>query len=256
MKLAQVTHIIESVVPLQWQEAWDNSGLQIGDDNAEITSVLLAVDVTEDVLREAIERGCNLIVSHHPLLFHGLKQITRATSQERCVALAIRHDIAVYSLHTPIDKLLTGVSGKMAERCGITDYRILAPDAGDTYGLGVIGQLPQPVVFAEWLLMVKKAFNAPCLRYVQPVQKEIQTVAFCGGAGGSLTDIAIQQQADVYVSADFRYHDMLEAVGRIGIVDMDHWVSEQFVREVLADMLQHHLPTYIAQCDKSPVQVI
>lgn len=261
MLLSEITDIIESAAPLKWQEAWDNSGLQIGKGDAEIQSVLLTVDITEAVLEEALERGCNLVVSHHPLLFHGLKHITGQTPVERCVAFALLHGIAVYSTHTAMDSYLRGVSGKMAERCGLHNYRILCSSAdeqreGQEHGLGVIGSLPQPVMFTDWLAEVKKAFGAPMLSYVPPIYKEVQTIALCGGAGGEFIGEAIRQKADVYVSADIRYHDMQAAVGRIGVVDMDHWVSEQFVREVLQELLEPVVNTCISKKDATPVKVM
>ena len=116
MILQDIINIIESVAPLSYQEDWDNSGLQVGDRNAEVNAALLTVDVTESVVDEAITLGCDLIVSHHPLLFRGLKQITGSTPQERCVLKAIQHNIAIYSAHTSMDCWLHGVSGKIADK--------------------------------------------------------------------------------------------------------------------------------------------
>ena len=144
MIVTDIVNIIESAAPLEWQEAWDNSGLQVGSRNASVERVLLTVDVTESVVSEAIEKDCQLIISHHPLLFQGLKQITDATPEARIVRRAIEHKIAIYSTHTSMDSALHGVSGRMAEKTGIKDYRILVPNKqyGPEVGLGVIGELP------------------------------------------------------------------------------------------------------------------
>jgi putative NIF3 family GTP cyclohydrolase 1 type 2 len=128
--------------------------------------------------------------------------------------------------------------------------------ADDDHGLGVIGTLAEPMLFTQWLLSVKDSFQAPVLRYVQPPKEEIRTIALCGGAGGSMIEEAIAQQADVYVTADMRYHDMQAADGLIGVVDMDHWVSEHYVRDVLQEMLTPYVKVYISRSDHSPVQVI
>ncbi len=257
MILRQLTDAIESKAPLKWQEAWDNSGLQIGNGDTDIKAVLLTVDITENTLREAIESGCNLIVSHHPLFFHSVKHLTGSTPQERCAALAIKHDIAVYSLHTPADSYLHGVSGKMAEMCGISEYTILEEPTEDAgYGLGVIGKLPSPIPYREFLNAVKATFSAPYLRYTNSPREQVQTVAFCGGAGSSLTEKAIEKGADVFVSADFKYHDMQAGDGRIGIVDMDHWVSEQAVRYIIQDWLQPLVHTRISRTDHSPIRIL
>lgn len=253
--LNEIINIIESAAPLKWQEAWDNSGLQVGNRNAEIHAALLTTDVTEAVVREAIMLHCDLIVSHHPLLFHGLKSICGVTPQERCVQLAIKNDIAIYSSHTSMDSWLHGVSGKMAEQLGITDYHILVPSADD-YGLGVIGILPEAMPFTNLLKRVKEAFGAERLRYIEPVRQEVKTVALCGGAGAEFADEAVRQGADVYISADFKYHEMLQADGRIGVIDMDHWVSEHFTRNIFAELLQGKVATYISRADRTPIQFI
>ena len=160
MILQDIINIIESVAPLSYQATWDNSGLQVGDRNADIHAALLTVDVKESVVNEAIAMGCDLIVSHHPLLFHGLKHLTGATPQERCVEQAIRHRIAIYSSHTSMDSWLNGVSGRMAEKIGILDYRILQPSATNpSAGLGVIGVLSQSMNFTALLQRVADAFT-------------------------------------------------------------------------------------------------
>ena len=124
MILQDIINIIESVAPLSYQESWDNSGLQVGDRNAEVHAALLTVDVTESVVNEAIEKHCDLIISHHPLIFRGLKQITGSTTQERCIEKAIRHNIAIYSSHTSMDVYLHGVSGKIADKLDIINYHV------------------------------------------------------------------------------------------------------------------------------------
>ena len=166
MLLQHIIDIIESVAPLRWQEEWDNSGLQVGNRNADVNKVLLATDVTESVVSEAIALKCDLIISHHPLIFHPLKQLCGQTPQARCAETAIKNNIAIYSSHTAMDSWLNGVSGRMAEKIGINDYHILQPTGQDEliHGLGVIGQLPRPITLTELLQLVKTAFEAPVLR--------------------------------------------------------------------------------------------
>ena len=258
MLLKHIIDIIESAAPLRWQEAWDNSGLQIGEGNARIERVLLTTDITEAVVAEALEKHCQLILSHHPLLFHGLKHLTGATPQERIAETAIRHHIAIYSAHTSMDSYLHGVSGRMAQKLGITDYRILVPNAsiGSQVGLGVIGSLPRPLSPVELVEEVQRAFDAPWIRYTKPQpEKKIQTVALCGGAGAEFLMQAVQQGADAYISADFKYHEMQTFADQIAIIDMDHWVSEHFTREIFAELLQDKVETLISEKDASPIYI-
>ncbi len=215
------------------------------------------MDVTESVVREAVEKHCDLIVSHHPLLFHGLKHITGATPQERCVALAIRHSIAIYASHTPMDAYLHGVSGRMAEHIGLSAYRVLVPAEGHSaVGLGVIGELPTPMPFSDFVAYVFQQFQTPHsgIRFVAPPADLVRTVALCGGAGAEFLEAAVSQGADVYISADFKYHEMQAALGRIGVIDLDHWVSEHFTRDLFRELLSPHIPVFVAANDCSPVR--
>lgn len=257
MILQDIINIIESVAPLSYQEAWDNSGLQVGDRNAEVHEALLTVDVTESVVNEAISLGCDLIISHHPLIFRGLKQLTGATPQERCVMQALRHNIAIYSAHTSMDSYLHGVSGRMAEKLGIRDYRILIPSVSHAEaGLGVIGDLPQPIDNEEFVAFVARVFATPntSLRWVEGSCKQVRKVAICGGAGAEFLEQAIAQGADAFVSADFKYHELQNAYQRITVVDMDHWVSEHFTREIFEQLLSPYIHTRIARADESPIK--
>jgi dinuclear metal center YbgI/SA1388 family protein len=127
MTLKEFCLHLDSAVPLSFQENWDNSGLQTGDPQAELTSALLTLDVTEDVVDEAERVGCNVIVSHHPLIFSGIKKLTGQTAVERIVMKAIRASIAIYSAHTNLDSVESGVSWKMAFRMGLKNVRTLQP---------------------------------------------------------------------------------------------------------------------------------
>ncbi|MBQ2074520.1 MAG: Nif3-like dinuclear metal center hexameric protein, partial [Muribaculaceae bacterium] len=127
MKVKEITNAIEEYAPLYLQESWDNSGMQVGDPESEVTGVLLCTDVREEIIDEAIERGANVVISHHPLLFRGLKKIVGRSYQERIVARAIKHDITIYAAHTNMDSALCGVNFKMAEKLGLRNVRVLCP---------------------------------------------------------------------------------------------------------------------------------
>ena len=259
MLLQHIIDIIESAAPLRWQEAWDNSGLQVGEPNAEIRRALLTTDVTEDVVSEAITGGYDLIISHHPLLLKGLKHLIGQTPQERMVREAIRHNIAIYSAHTSMDSAPNGVSARMAAIIGMTNCRILCPqtdgETGVTYGLGMIGRLPQPMRLSELMQLVRERFEAPMLRYVGDPMQMIRTLALCGGAGSEFVDEAIRQGADAYLTADMKYHTMLDAKGRIALIDMDHWVSEHFTRDIFGELIEGKIEIKVSSADRTPVKI-
>ena len=143
MKIKEITDAIENFAPLYMQESWDNSGMQVGDASRDITGVLLCTDVREDIIAEAIERGANLVISHHPLLFRGLKKIVGRTYQERIVALAIKNDIAIYCAHTNMDCACGGVNFKMAEKLGMNNVKVLSPQQNTLRKLVVMVPLEQ-----------------------------------------------------------------------------------------------------------------
>ena len=145
MKIKEVLSALERFAPLPLQEDWDNAGLQIGLTEAEASGALLCLDVNEDIVDEAIAKGCNIIVSHHPLLFRGLKCISGADYVQRSVIKAIKHDICVVSMHTNIDNARDGVNFKIAEKLGLDNVRFFAQKAGADAGSGVVGELPSPM---------------------------------------------------------------------------------------------------------------
>ena len=156
-----------------------------------------------------------------------------------------------------MDKVLRGVSGRMAEKLGLQDIRILVPDEGDSnVGLGVIGTLPTALLWSGWLKHVQQVFGAEYVRYTEPVQPTIRRVALCGGSGGEFIRQAVEAGADTYLSADMKYHEMQAAAGQIMAVDIDHWVSEHFTREIFAELLQGKVEIRMSQADASPVHVM
>lgn len=230
--------------------------MQVGDPGMDIEAVLLTTDITESVVDEAIMLGCQLIISHHPLLFHGLKQVCGQTPQARCVERAIRHNIAIYSSHTAMDSYLHGVSGRIAERIGLTDYHILVP-SGEGYGLGVIGDLPAPIPAEDLIRRIRERMEAPWIRYAEGIKPMIQRIAICGGAGAEFAEAAIARGADAYLTADCKYHEFQDAYHRIWLIDMDHWTSEHFTRDIFRELLTPlGVTCHISQADATPVKLI
>ena len=259
MLLREIINSIESVAPRSAQEAWDNSGMQVGDTGRDIQSVLLTTDITEDVVNEAVLNGCQLIISHHPLLFHGLKQVCGQTPQARIVEMAIKNNIAIYSAHTNLDSVEGGINTRLAERLGVKGYRILIPafrETGIPTGLGVIGKLGSPMKYEAFIAHVREILQCMYVRYTHASKEMIETVALCGGSGAEFIEEAINQGADVYLTADCKYHEFQDADGRIGLIDIDHWYSERHAREIFKDILAPlGVSCIISQTDKTPIQV-
>ena len=249
MYIKEIISLIEDYAPLKLQASFDNSGLLCGDPERELTSILLCIDVTEEVVKEAIDKGHNLIISHHPLIFSGLKHITPATYVERCVIDAIKHDITIYAAHTNMDVVANGVSGRMADKLDLYHRQVLQPE-GDPMagnGFGIIGKLQQPVESMAFLQQVKEIFRCDRLRHTTPHTASIQRVAVCGGAGASFFKPAIAGQADIYISGDFKYHDFFLTENRIMIADIGHYESEQFTKEIFYEILTKKISKFAVQ---------
>ena len=265
MKAREIFDAIEQLAPLRFQEDYDNAGVQVGDPDAEITGVLLCTDVTPAVLQEAIDRGYNVVISHHPLIFRGLKKIAGRTQVERMVATAIKHDITVYSAHTNMDNTpADGVSFKMADKLDLTDVEVLDahPDAcQDTqvfYGSGVVGNI-KPVKVADLLRRVRDIFQVGTIRFSGNPDAVVTRVALCGGAGSFLIEKAIAAGADIFLTGDMKYHDFMGHEHEIVLADMGHYESEQFTKEIFYDIIQKKSPNFaaaFAQEERNPINYI
>lgn len=228
---------MEGFAPLAFQEDWDNSGFQVGSAESDITGVLVCLDVTEAVLDEAVEKGCNMVVSHHPLIFAPLKHLTGGSYVERCVARAIIDGIGIYSAHTSLDNAPGGVNHKIAELIGLQDVCFLAPEASGESGSGIIGTLPSPVPADEFLDMLKRVFGVECLQHSVPVKPLVEKVALCGGAGSFLLGKAAKAGADCFITGDMSYHNFFGLEDGPLTIAMGHYQSEQYTIDLIADRL-------------------
>lgn len=256
----EITGVIETFAPKDLQEDYDNSGLQIGDPDMNVSAALLCLDVTEEVMQEAVKRKCNLVISHHPLLFKGLKRITGATPTERIAMQALENKIAVYSAHTNLDATWEGVSFEIAHQLGLTDISVLQARKDDTRaGLGVTGRI-DPVPAMEFLRKIKDTFRVKGLRFSADTPKlVIRKVAICGGSGASFIPDAIEAGADIYISGDMKYHDFTTYGLDILLADIGHYESEVCTKKIFSRIIRESFPefvTYFSQADRNPIGVL
>jgi dinuclear metal center YbgI/SA1388 family protein len=241
-RIKDVINVIEDFAPLSIQESWDNSGLCIGSPESEVSSVLLGLDCTEQLVDEAIACGADLIVTHHPLIFSGLKKISPDDPTGAAVFKAISNGISIYAAHTNADKVISGVSGAMAARLGLADVSVLDED-GDGTGLGVVGNLPEPMGAEDVIASVKERFALKMMRSSRPLGQKISRVAVCGGSGGSLIGAARRSGAQLYISGDISYHNFFTPEGFM-IMDIGHYESEIEIVDILFSLLRKNFPTF------------
>jgi dinuclear metal center YbgI/SA1388 family protein len=349
MKISELISAIEVFAAPELQEDYDNAGLITGQPGMECTGVLCTLDVTMDVIREAQEKNCNLVLAHHPIIFKGLKRINGKNFVERVIIEAIKKDIAIYAAHTNLDNVLLGVNGMIAKKLGLKNTRVLHPkkkmlrrlitfapkenaeevrkavfeagagkigqyaecsfntegvgtfkaeEGADPYvgeigkqhrenetkieivfpfylenqvvealvkshpyevvaydiftmenshlgiGSGLVGELEEEAGEEEILARISEIFGAKGIRHTEFRGKGVKTLAVCGGAGSFLIPAAKAAGADMYISADMKYHEFFEADGRLVLADIGHYESEQFTIDLVRDLLLEKFPTF------------
>lgn len=342
VSIKDITHYLESIAPLSYQESYDNAGLLVGAPEEAVKKVLITLDVTEAVVEEAHATGCNLIIAHHPIIFKGIKRLNGANYVERTIISAIKHNIAIYAIHTNLDSVSTGVNHKIAEKIGLKNTSVLAPkgntltklvtfvpidkteevlealnqagagqignykncsfrvagtgafepngEASPTIGevnkraeveenrievllpsylqgkvmhalhkahpyeevayyltrlentdqesgSGMIGYLEEEMDELTFLKALKAKMELKVVKHTPLLGKKVKKVAVCGGAGSFLLSKAISQQADVFVSSDFKYHEFFDNEGKIIIADIGHYESEVFTKDLIYALL-------------------
>ena len=342
MRIYDILSYLESKFPISSQASFDNCGLLVGDNQAKVSGVMICLDCTEDVVEEAIQKGCNLIIAHHPLIFKGLKKLTGSNYVERTILKAIKSEIAIYAIHTNLDHASEGVNAEIGRRLGLKNLCILDPQSNVLFklavfvpsthvdqvqaavfsaggghignydscsfnsvgegtfrplenaqpfsgeigmlsrateqkiefivsshklrevikqmldahpyeevaydviqlqnrntqeGSGMIGELPQSMDILLFLQHLKETFHCGIIRHTELLKKEIQRVAFCGGSGSFLLSKAIQQNADIYITGDFKYHEFFDSDKQIVISDIGHYESEQFTSDLIYRIL-------------------
>lgn len=261
--VSAVCDYLEAFAPLRFQESYDNAGLILGNPHQAVSGVMVCLDVSETVIDEALAHSCNLIVSHHPLIFKGLKKIVGDGRVEACLIKAIKHNMALYAGHTNVDAVINGVNGQIADQLGLTN-RLILKTAGNTevhgdYGLGLVGELPEPEAPLAFLQRVKSLFNCHTVRYSAPFTEYLRRVAVCGGAGNDCLEQARQAGADVLLTGEARFHDFFTEGLGIMLVDAGHFETEQFTKALFFDLLSKKFPTFavrISTTERNPVNYL
>ncbi|MDN5200399.1 Nif3-like dinuclear metal center hexameric protein [Fulvivirgaceae bacterium BMA10] len=361
IKIKDVIQYLENIAPLSYQESYDNAGLITGDLQQTVSGVMICLDSTEDVLQEAVRKGCNLVIAHHPIIFRGLKKVNGSNYVERTIIFAIKNDIAIYAIHTNLDNVHTGVNRKIAEKIGLENVKILNskkdtlsklvsfvpktntddvlealskagagnignyekcsfrvtgtgafkpnesanPSIGERnqleevqedrievifptfletrilnalkqahpyeevahyiqtlsnknqeIGSGMIGNLPESMQETGFLSYLKEKMMLNCIRHTALLNKPVQKVAICGGSGSFLLKTAMAKNADVFITADFKYHEFFDADNQILILDIGHYESEVFTKDLIYELLNKkftNIALYLTECVTNPI---
>ena len=262
LRIHEIVSAFEAVAPLALQESYDNSGLIVGDRDAEVTRALLCLDCTEAVVEEAIVKGCDIIISHHPIVFGGLKRFTGGDYVQRTVIKAIQNNIAIYACHTNLDNVLRrGVNERIAQQLGFDVERVLRPIAADfgsfassggvvdsevfrTAGAGILCNLQKPMNVLDFLQHVKERMGAEVVKYTKCDVEVVGKVAICGGAGSFLIGDALRAGADAFITSDVKYHEFFDAQGKMLLCDIGHYESEKYTIDLFSNILSAKFPKF------------
>ncbi|MCL2368389.1 MAG: Nif3-like dinuclear metal center hexameric protein [Oscillospiraceae bacterium] len=245
IKVKDLLSYLDELAPMTMKLDFDNVGLLVGRTEREVTRVLVALDITEAVIAEAIDLGAGAIVAHHPLFFTPLSRVTDENASGRRVLELARHDIAAICMHTNLDAVEGGINDELARAVGLQDTSILwevGEMEGVPYGLGRIGTLPVPATMAEFLAQVKMALGSEGLRY-HDAGRPVQQVAVMGGSGGDELGRAIDAGCDTYVVGEVKYHHFLQARDQgVNLIEADHYCTEDVISAPLCAKLAARFP--------------
>ena len=248
---------LNNLADVKLAEKWDNVGLMLGSNNNEVSRVLVCLDVTTNVVEEAIAKNVNLIVSHHPLIFKPLKNIDYTTDfKSRIIRNLIKNDISVISFHTNLDSATLGLNDYLAKILKLNEIQVLFEHSLDnTAGLGRIGKLTNPMKFNDFITYIKNCFSLETVSAVIGDEKEISTIALLGGSGADF--IYTLPEVDVYLTGDVGYHAALDAIEmKKNIIDVGHF-TENLVKDLLLDYISElNVEVIKSTVEKSPFKIL
>ncbi|MDC7290957.1 Nif3-like dinuclear metal center hexameric protein [Blautia schinkii] len=260
MKAYDLISYLEEHYPAKAAEEWDNVGLLVGDDEKEISHIFLALDLTEEVLDEAVEAGADMIVTHHPMIFSGIKKINNHTFVGRKILSLIRQDIPYYAMHTNYDVL--GMAELSAGYLKLADTKVLSvteQDEDGVQGFGRVGKLPGRMTLRECAEFVKEAYCLGDVKVYGDLEAEVETAAVCTGSGKSMIDEAIAAGAQVYVTGDIDHHTGIDTVARgLFLIDAGHYGTEYIFMGAMQTELKKAFPALKVSCAqvKSPYTIL
>ena len=232
---------IKDFADLEWAEEWDNSGIMVGSLSWEVSKIGVALDALEDTMVEAVRNSCDLLVVHHPLIFSPLMKIDMSDLSSRLVYYAIEKKLGVISLHTNWDVSPKGVNVCLAESISISRMSPLIPSSDSSWGMGISGRLEPCLPMDSFAVRVKKRWNLSWLRVYGSANEPVRNVALCGGSGGELWKQAFKKGADTYITADMKYHQILEACSMgMRVMLVDHGEMEKVSIPALADLISEN----------------
>lgn len=241
VRCIEIVNKLKELAPPKLAENWDNVGLLVGDSNAEINKILISLDATKEVVDEAVDKKVDMILTHHPIIFKGVKNINTSSVLGRKIIKLIKNDICVYSAHTNLDAANEGLSTYLANMLQLEDSNILEPtnkfDILDQCGTGRIGYIEE-MTLDELCNLVKDRLNLDRIRVIGDLKRKVKKIAVSPGSSMEFSETAYKKGADVYVTGDIKYHDAQEYREKgMALIDAGHFGTENIVISMFHDYI-------------------
>lgn len=234
-KISEIVSFMEEFAPPSLTSSWDNSGWQIYLGDKDINRVMLGLTPTPEVIEQALEKRCELIIAHHPLIFSKVNKLNVNNSKDIPVIKALQNNLPVYSAHTNLDSTKGGIADELAKIIGLKNLTPIEKISEDT-GLGRIGELEKEETLDVILSRLKQALNADKLKVINRLNKtKAKSIALCPGSGGSF--IPLLNDVDLYITGDIKYHDAIE-INNLVVIDAGHFETERIILPILKNMLE------------------
>ena len=257
MKLINIQRVLEEWSPLSNAEDFDNVGLILGNPDDIIEKGLITLDTTDKVIDEAIDKDCNLIITFHPLMFKGYKSLKSEEYVRKCIIKALKNNINIYAIHTNLDNNPKGVSYQISKKIGLRNIEVLIKKENkENLGMGIIGELRDEKTEKEFLKYLMSKMELSNLRHSNFTGKKIKKIAVLGGSGSFGIEEVLNKDIDCYVTADLKYHDFFKSNDKILLVDIGHYESEKYTKELILSYLNKKIPKFactIAKTKTNPV---
>jgi dinuclear metal center YbgI/SA1388 family protein len=241
--------LLNQLYPPELASEWDSIGLIAGKKSQKVSSILLCVDITPDIVNEALTNRCDAVVSHHPLVLG--EDVLEPAYKAHLLELAEKHQLAFLNCHTNADAMMPGVSDALAALLGVKQLCVIEEIPGSSYGIGRIGNLQDAISFPDFVNHVRRVLPQSAIRHTASPEHQIHRVAVCAGSGASLLSLVRQSDADVYITSDLKHHPVLEhlAEGGCPLIDIDHGIAESIYLKGLQASLETVLdvPILISQ---------
>ena len=241
MKLKNVTGTLNELAPIQYSENWDNPGLLIGDEEMEISGIYIALDATSDVIEAAHEKKAELILTHHPLIFHPIRRVSSDNYVGKRVMRIISCGMALFAMHTDFD--VTSMANEAASRLDLIETKVLEPTLSEDFGLGAMGYLKEDLSLKELAERTKQAFELDNVSVYGDLDDTIVKVAVLPGSGSSGIDTAFLEGCDVLITGDIGHHDGTDAIEKgISIIDAGHYGVEKLFTGYMKQYIAKTMP--------------